>query len=104
MENVLIQNEGNAGDRQVLMRTNSLPIKQHHQPAKGEEGESTNPSPIPTSEPNHATKSIMSQEQSTLRSCLAPDICFSKNKRKRGERKAGSGGWSRKHSGEPDSQ
>ncbi|XVF29576.1 hypothetical protein REPUB_Repub15cG0133000 [Reevesia pubescens] len=104
VENVLIQNEGNAGDRQVLVRTNSQPIiKQHHQPEKGEEVESTNPS-IPTSEPNHATKSIMSQEQSTLRSCLASDICFPKSKRKRGERKAGSGGWSKKHSGEPDSQ
>ncbi|XWS35343.1 hypothetical protein CRYUN_Cryun21dG0117500 [Craigia yunnanensis] len=104
VENVLIQNEGSAGDRQALTRTNSQPIKQHHQPEKGEEGESTNPSPIPTSEPNHATKSIISEEQSTLRSCLASDICFPKSKRKRGERKAGSGVWSRKHSGEPDSQ
>ncbi|XP_007033740.2 PREDICTED: uncharacterized protein LOC18602351 [Theobroma cacao] len=104
VENVLIQNEGNAGDRQVLMRTNSQPIGQHHQPEKVEEGESTDPSPIPTSEPNRATKSIVSQDQSTLRSCLASDICFPRNKRKRGERKAGSGGWSRKHSGEPDSQ
>ncbi|XP_022722984.1 uncharacterized protein LOC111280087 isoform X2 [Durio zibethinus] len=104
VENVLMQNEGNARDKQILMRTNSQSIKQHHQPEKGEEGESTNPCPIPTSEPNHATKYIVSQEQSTLRSCLASDICFPKSKRKRGERKAGSGGWSRKHSGEPDSQ
>ncbi|XVF37576.1 hypothetical protein REPUB_Repub20aG0021200 [Reevesia pubescens] len=105
VENVLIQNEGNAEDRQVLERTNSQTIiKQHHHPEKGEEGESTHPSPIPTSEPNNATKSIMSQEQSTLRTCLASDICFPKSKRKRGERKAGSGGWNKKHSGEPDSQ
>ncbi|XVF84295.1 hypothetical protein PTKIN_Ptkin17bG0025600 [Pterospermum kingtungense] len=105
VENVLIQNEGNAGDRQILTRTNSQPIKQHNQPEKGEEGESTDPTPILTSEPNHATKSVvMSQGQSTLRSCLASDICFPKSKRKRGERKAGSGGWSRKHPGEPDGQ
>ncbi|OMO72773.1 hypothetical protein CCACVL1_17602 [Corchorus capsularis] len=101
VENVLIQNEGNTG---VLLRTNSQPIKQHNQPEKGEEGDSTNRSTIPISEPNHATKSMVSQEQSTLRSCLASDICFPRNKRKRGERKAGSGGWSKKHSNEPDSQ
>ncbi|XWS09428.1 hypothetical protein CRYUN_Cryun40dG0083800 [Craigia yunnanensis] len=35
VENVLVQNEGNAGDKQVLMRTNSQPIMQHHQPEKG---------------------------------------------------------------------
>lgn len=102
VENVLIQNEGNAGDKQVLMTTNSRSIKQQHQTEKVEELESTNPSRILTSEPNHATKNVVSQEQSTLRQCLAADICFPKSKRKRGERKAGSGGWSRKQSGEPD--
>ncbi|XVF65796.1 hypothetical protein PTKIN_Ptkin09bG0279200 [Pterospermum kingtungense] len=103
VENVLIQNEGNSGGKQVLTRTSSQPIKQQHEPEKVEEGESTNPSPIPTSEPNHATRNITSQDQSTLRSCLASEIAFP-SKRKRGERKAGSGGWSRKHSGDPDSQ
>ncbi|KAK5793510.1 Elongation factor 4 [Gossypium arboreum] len=102
VENVLIQNEGNAGDKQVLMTTNSRSIKQQHQTEKVEEVESTNPSRILTSEPNHATKNVVSQEQTTLRQCLAADICFPKSKRKRGERKAGSGGWSRKQSGEPD--
>ncbi|XVE80907.1 hypothetical protein DITRI_Ditri15bG0019000 [Diplodiscus trichospermus] len=105
VENVLMQNEGNAGDKQPLMRTNSQPIKQYHQPEKGDqEGESTNPSHIATSEPNNATKNIVSQGQSALRSCLASDICFPKSKRTRGERKAGYGGWSRKQSGDPDSQ
>ncbi|MBA0599724.1 hypothetical protein Gorai_005931 [Gossypium raimondii] len=102
VENVLIQNEGNAGDKQVLTTTNSRSTKQQHQTEKVEEVESTNPSRILTSEPNHATKNVVSQEQSTLRQCLAADICFPKSKRKRGERKAGSGGWSRKQSGEPD--
>ncbi|GMI93013.1 hypothetical protein like AT3G59670 [Hibiscus trionum] len=101
VENVLIQNEGNAGDKQAVMASNSQSLKQHHQ-AEKVEGESTNPSHIPTSEPNNATKNVASQEQSILRSCLASDICFPRSKRKRGERKAGSIGWRRKPAGEPD--
>ncbi|XP_039033105.1 uncharacterized protein LOC120168921 [Hibiscus syriacus] len=102
VENVPIQNEGNGGDKQALMAINSQSMKQHHQTEKVEEGESSNPSRIATSEPKNATKNVVSQEQSILRSCLASDICFPKSKRKRGERKAGSVGWSRKPAGEPD--
>ncbi|KAL4290149.1 hypothetical protein GQ457_14G001360 [Hibiscus cannabinus] len=101
VENVLIQNEGNSGDKRALLVTNSQSIKQHHQTEKVE-GQSSNPSRIPTSEPNNAMKNVVSQEQSILRSCLASDISFPKSKRKRGERKAGSIGWSRKPTGEPD--
>lgn len=42
-------------------------------------------------------------QQATLNSCLTSQIHFPKNKRKRGERKAGSGNWSRQRPGEPDS-
>ncbi|KAG8375883.1 hypothetical protein BUALT_Bualt09G0005500 [Buddleja alternifolia] len=42
------------------------------------------------------------QEQSALESCLASEIHFPKNKRKRGERKAGSANWSRQRPAEPD--
>ncbi|KAF3968379.1 hypothetical protein CMV_007716 [Castanea mollissima] len=59
---------------------------------------------IPKSEPLTVEKSVGSQEQSTLKTCLASDVNFPKNKRKRGERKAGSVGWSKRSSGEPDSQ
>ncbi|XP_039033113.1 uncharacterized protein LOC120168929 [Hibiscus syriacus] len=100
VENVPIQNEGNAGDKQALMARNSQSMKEHHQTEKV--GESSNPSRVATSEPNNATKNVVSQDQSILRSCLASDICFPKSKRKRGERKAGSVGWSRKPAGEPD--
>ncbi|KAF2300350.1 hypothetical protein GH714_012280 [Hevea brasiliensis] len=84
--------------------TNNQLLEKHHEPDKGEEGESTNPCSISTTEPDPMAKTIVSQGQSTLKSCLASDFQFPKNKRKRGERKAGSGGWSKKCSGEPDSQ
>ncbi|CAK9167768.1 unnamed protein product, partial [Ilex paraguariensis] len=59
----------------------------------GEE-ESTNPL-LPSSELDPVSKSDTSQGQSTLKSCLASEFRFPKNKRKRGHRRAGSGGWSR---------
>ncbi|XP_042515676.1 uncharacterized protein LOC122089961 isoform X1 [Macadamia integrifolia] len=60
-------------------------------------------SPVRVAEPDLTQKTIVAEEQSTLKSCLASDFQVPKsNKRKRGERKAGSGGWSQKSSGEPD--
>ncbi|KAE8674640.1 C2 domain-containing protein / GRAM domain-containing protein isoform 1 [Hibiscus syriacus] len=59
VENVPIQNEGNAGDKQALMAINSRSMKQHHQTEKVE-GESSHPSRIATSEPNNATKNVVS--------------------------------------------
>lgn len=55
-------------------------------------------------EPDPRGKALMSEEQSALKKCLASDINFPRNKRKRGERKAGPGSWNKKHSSEPDSQ
>ncbi|XP_039033142.1 uncharacterized protein LOC120168970 isoform X2 [Hibiscus syriacus] len=52
-------NEGNAGDKQALMAINSRSMKQHHQTEKVE-GESSHPSRIATSEPNNATKNVVS--------------------------------------------
>lgn len=60
--------------------------------------------PPPASESNAAVKASTSQEQSTFKSSLASDIRFPRNKRKRGERKAGSVGWNRKMPGELNSQ
>ncbi|KAL2920825.1 DNA double-strand break repair Rad50 ATPase [Bienertia sinuspersici] len=43
------------------------------------------------------------KEKSILKSCLNSDVRIPKNKRTRGERKAGPGGWSMRSTGEPDS-
>ncbi|KAE8674641.1 C2 domain-containing protein / GRAM domain-containing protein isoform 1 [Hibiscus syriacus] len=59
VENVPIRNEGNVGDKQALMAINSRSMKQHHQTEKVE-GESSHPSRIATSEPNNATKNVVS--------------------------------------------
>lgn len=44
----------------------------------------------------------VAKERSTLKSCLTSEIQIPKNKRKRGERKAGTGGWNLRSSGDPD--
>ncbi|RDY06615.1 hypothetical protein CR513_09373, partial [Mucuna pruriens] len=74
----------------------------HHPMEKGEGGESLSHVPIPMSDIYTATNTAVSQEQSTLKSCMYRDVNFPKNKRKRGERKACSGGWSKKCSGESE--
>ena len=102
MDNVLIHNEGADKERQAFVGTSSQPVEKHHEPEKGEEGESTNPTPA--AEPDPSKKTIISQGNSTFSSCLASDLQIPRNKRKRAERKAGSGGWSKKGSSEPDSQ
>ncbi|GLU04957.1 hypothetical protein SLE2022_220840 [Rubroshorea leprosula] len=104
VDNVLIHNEGAHGEGNTFMTTYNQPMEKFHEPEKIEDGKNTNPSPLPTSEPNPVAKTTSSQEQSTLGTCLASDINFPRNKRKRGERKAGSGGWNKKQSGEPDSR
>ncbi|KAE8673895.1 C2 domain-containing protein / GRAM domain-containing protein isoform 1 [Hibiscus syriacus] len=91
VENVPTQNEGNAGDKQASTATNSRSVKQHRQ-AEKVEGGSTDPSRVPTSERNNATKNVVSPEQSVPRPSLASDIYAPRSKRKRGERKAGSVG------------
>ncbi|KAK2380485.1 hypothetical protein P8452_36716 [Trifolium repens] len=59
---------------------------------------------IPMLDTNIAPTTSASQEQSALKACMNKDISFPKNKRKRGERKAGSGAWNKKSPGEPDNQ
>ncbi|KDP44239.1 hypothetical protein JCGZ_05706 [Jatropha curcas] len=104
LDNVLIHNETVEGETHTFIGTSNQLLEKHHEPEKGEEGESTNPCPIPTSEVDPTVTTTVPHEQSTLKSCLASDIQFPRNKRKRGERKASSGGWNKKCSGEPDSQ
>ncbi|XP_020232793.1 uncharacterized protein LOC109813084 [Cajanus cajan] len=76
----------------------------HHPMEKGEGEENLNPVSIPMSDINTATNTAVPQEESTLKSCMYRDVNFPKNKRKRGERKACSGGWSKKCSGESENQ
>ncbi|KAK7362703.1 hypothetical protein VNO77_04823 [Canavalia gladiata] len=80
------------------------PMEKHQEMEKGEGEESMHPVSIRISDFNTAANTAVSQEQSTLKSCIYRDVNFPMNKRKRGERKAGSVGWSKKCSGEPENQ
>ncbi|XP_059291353.1 uncharacterized protein LOC132044834 [Lycium ferocissimum] len=103
VDNILIHNEAFEVGGHILTMNNDKSFEKHQDVVNNVDEESFNPPPS-ASEPNAAGKASASQEQSTLKSCLASEIHFPKNKRKRGERKAGSGGWNRKMPGEPDSQ
>ncbi|KAL7085848.1 hypothetical protein ACP275_14G303100 [Erythranthe tilingii] len=69
-----------------------------------EESNNNNNAVVSALEPaDVAAKGFATTDQSILKSCLSSEIHFPKNKRKRGERKAGSANWSRQRPGEPDS-
>jgi hypothetical protein len=104
VDSVLVNSKAGEAERDSFKKVGSHSAEMHQEAEIGDQEESTNPSLIPTSEPPTVEKSVGPQEQSTLSSCLASEVQFPRNKRKRGERKAGSGGWSRRSSGEPDSQ
>ncbi|KAI6699094.1 hypothetical protein NL676_019213 [Syzygium grande] len=104
LENVLIHNELAEGESQMLKSSEVEALLKQLELDKGEQDESNDPSPVPASKPDPMVKGVASQQESTLKSCLASDINFPKNKRKRAERRSGSGGWTKKCPGEPDSQ
>ncbi|KAK7400678.1 hypothetical protein VNO78_11934 [Psophocarpus tetragonolobus] len=93
-------------DEHTFRSASHHPMERVQDVEKGEGGEeSMNCVLIPMSDINTATNSAVSQEQSTLKSCMYRDVNIPKNKRKRGERKACSGsGWSKKCSGESENQ
>ncbi|PIN01816.1 hypothetical protein CDL12_14762 [Handroanthus impetiginosus] len=101
VDNILIQNEtaDQAEGSTFKYSNNQWPEKTQEAEHSGEE---TNNASLAL-EPNVVAKAGADPEQSALKSCLAPEIHFPKNKRKRGERKAGSGNWSRQRPGEPES-
>ncbi|XP_016505191.1 uncharacterized protein LOC107823111 isoform X1 [Nicotiana tabacum] len=118
VDNILIHNEVSEVGGHILTMNPDKSLEKHQDVRNNVEEESSNPL-LPASDSNAAVKASTSQEnppppaavkastsqeQSTFKSCLASDIRFPKNKRKRGERKAGSVGWNRKMPGEPDSQ
>ncbi|XP_047966194.1 uncharacterized protein LOC125210675 [Salvia hispanica] len=95
VDNILVQNE--AAEVEVAFKDSHNQSADKAQDAEhsGEE-ESNNKASVLAVESNNA-------EANTLKSCLTSQIHFPKNKRKRGERKAGSGNWSRQCPSEPDS-
>ncbi|XP_009338129.3 uncharacterized protein LOC103930511 [Pyrus x bretschneideri] len=101
VDNVLIHNEAAEAEKHTLQMINNQPKEEHEQPEKDIHEAVF---PTPQSDPAPSAEAALPQEQSTLESCLASDVSFPRNKRKRGERKAGSVVWSKKCSGEPDSQ
>uniref|UniRef100_A0A6N2MFZ6 Uncharacterized protein n=1 Tax=Salix viminalis TaxID=40686 RepID=A0A6N2MFZ6_SALVM len=95
VDNVLIQNQAAEGEQDIFMATNVQLIEKHVKPERGEEGESSDPFLTPKPEPDSMEKNMGSQGQPVLKSCLAPHLQIPRNKRKRGERKAGHRGWNK---------
>ncbi|KAA0044542.1 uncharacterized protein E6C27_scaffold46G002900 [Cucumis melo var. makuwa] len=104
VDNVLTHNEVVEAERNTDSKVVAQPVEKHREPEKVSQGEGTSLSSNPTTQPDPMGKALVSEEQSALKKCLASDINFPRNKRKRGERKAGPGSWNKKHSSEPDSQ
>ncbi|KAJ4979975.1 hypothetical protein NE237_010755 [Protea cynaroides] len=100
VDNVLIHNQAVQDKLHNFESFKSQPFEKPHELVI--EQEENKVSLVQAPEPNLTQKTMVAQEPSTLKSCLASDFQVPKNKRKRGERKAGSGGWSQKSSGEPD--
>ncbi|KAK9287756.1 hypothetical protein L1049_016196 [Liquidambar formosana] len=104
VDNILIHNEAAEVEGNSCRKISNQSVEKYQETKRGEQEESTNPPPLPVPEPDPVAKTVVPQEQSALKSSLVSEFHIPKNKRKRGERKAGSGGWSRRQSGEPDSQ
>lgn len=104
LDNILLHDEAAETEKSAFQSTCNQPPEEKHKEPETCDEEGTNPCPISSSEPDPVVKTVVSQEQSALQSCLASDVHFPRNKRKRGERKAGSVVWSKRCSGEPDSQ
>jgi len=105
VDNVLIHEVAET-DEHTFKSASQYPVERLQDVERGEgEEESLNPVPIPMSDIQMATTNpAVSQEQSTLKSCMYRDGNILKNKRKRGERKACSGSWNKKCSGESENQ
>ncbi|XP_014633628.1 uncharacterized protein [Glycine max] len=105
VDNVLIHEVAET-DEHTFKSASQYPVERLQDVERGEgEEESLNPVPIPMSDIHMATTNpAVSQEQSTLKSCMYRDGNILKNKRKRGERKACSGSWNKKCSGESENQ
>ncbi|BAT75044.1 hypothetical protein VIGAN_01284200 [Vigna angularis var. angularis] len=96
VDNVLIHEVAET-DEHTFKSGSQPPMERLQNWEKGEGEENLNLVSVPMSDIN-----TVAQEQSTLKPCVYNDVSIPKNKRKRGERKACSGGWSKKCSGESE--
>ncbi|XP_022849170.1 uncharacterized protein LOC111371417 [Olea europaea var. sylvestris] len=97
----ILHNEGVEVEEPPSENNYGEPAEKHQDGENSEKEDSSNAA-LPELETDAGGKTVVSQEQSILESCLASEIHFPINKRKRGERKAGN--WSRQRTNEPDSQ
>ncbi|KAL3835100.1 hypothetical protein ACJIZ3_009836 [Penstemon smallii] len=98
LDNIVINNEtGEVEESTFKNDHNQSGEKSQEEANSGEEEEEMNNNGINLAlESEKVAKAVVvSEEHSTLRSSLASEIHFPKNKRKRGERKAGSSNWSK---------
>lgn len=96
LDNMLVHDEPTEAERHTLRSCqNQVIVKQER--VKSEEQESTHQD-VPM-ETDTATKDAVQQE---LKPCIKTEIQIPTTKRKRGERKGGSGNWSRQRPGEAD--
>lgn len=99
VDNIVMHQEAAEIETEAVKKIPNQAVDKHQDAeASGEEEETSNPS-HPSSDPDRKSKSLSSVAPG-LRSGLASDIHFPKSKRKRGERKAGAGGWQRHQSGD----
>lgn len=103
VDNILIQNEAAAEVDGSAFKCSHNQSTEKAQEAENSGEEESNNAVLLALEPEMAGKATATTDQSILKSCLSSEIHFPKNKRKRGERKAGSGNWSRQRPGEPNS-
>lgn len=102
VDNILIQNEAAEVEGSAFKYSHNQSADKT-QDAEHSGDEESNKASLSALEPDMVAKATSTPQHSTLNSCLTSQIHFPKTKRKRGERKAGSGNWSRQRPGEPDS-
>lgn len=105
VDNIPIHNQAAEADEAYTSITSknqqSKGKLKYQEPVKIKIEESNTNPVLPASGAEIVSEAAMSQEQLTLKSQLPSDFHFPKNKRKRGERKAGMGNWSRQCPGDP---
>ncbi|XP_075487418.1 uncharacterized protein LOC142526743 [Primulina tabacum] len=100
VDNIMTHNEEVEGERSMSKNKHDQSAENTRDTENDLEEEINNATQFAL-EPRSMAKAVASQEHSTLKPCLVLGLHFPKNKRKRGERKAGSGNWSRQRPGEP---
>ncbi|XP_073123135.1 uncharacterized protein [Henckelia pumila] len=100
VDNIMTHNEAAEVERSMSKNKNDQSAEKIRD-TENDLGEGNNDAAQFASDPHSVAKSLASEERATLKPCSVLELNFPKNKRKRGERKAGSGNWSRQRPGEP---